>query len=106
MKQLSPYEVMQNEVNRIVERVTDPSQSTFTTFFVQATAVLASYGDQNQARNATLCAYGLLAMTEEDRTAFMTSTELPGRVYQQLAQPDAWPFMISAEPKTEMNANA
>ena len=92
MKQLSPYEVMQNEVNRIAQEVSDPAQLEFSPFFAQATAVLASYGDQNQAMNATLCAYALKAMSEEDRATFMAAFEIPGRVYQQLAQPDAWPF--------------
>lgn len=92
MKQLSPYEVMQTEVNRIAKAVTDPSTADFGSFFLGATAVLASYGDQNQAMNATLCAYAINALDEDARAAFTDSVELTGRVYQQIAIPDPWPF--------------
>lgn len=92
MKQLSPYEVMQAEVNRIAQAVTDPATADFGQFFLGATAVLASYGDQNQAMNATLCAYALMATSEQERDAFIQSAELNGRVHQQIANPDPWPF--------------
>lgn len=92
MKQLSPYEVMQAEVNRIAQTITDPTTADFGRFFVDATAVLASYGDQNQARNATLCAYALNAMSDDDRGEYVASIELPGRVYQQQVNPDPWPY--------------
>lgn len=92
MKQLSPYEVMQTEVNRIAQAVTDPATADFGAFFLGATSVLASYGDQNQAMNATLCAYAINALDEHSRSAFTDSVELTGRVYQQIASPDPWPF--------------
>lgn len=92
MKQLSPYEVMQAEVNRIAQSVTEPATADFGAFFVGATAVLSAYGDHNQARNATLCAYALRSMSEQQRGAFVQSVELNGRVYQQIANPDPWPF--------------
>lgn len=92
MKQLSPYEVMQSEVNRIAKTVTDPETADFGHFFIDATAVLSAYGDQNQARNATLCAYALNAMSGEDRASYMESIDLHGRVYQQQVNPDPWPY--------------
>lgn len=92
MKQLSPYEVMQAEVNRIAKSVTDMENADFGQFFLGATAILASYGDQNQATNATLCAYAIRSMSEQERGDFMQSVELNGRVYQQIASPDPWPF--------------
>lgn len=97
MKQLSPYEVMQAEVNRIAQTITDPATADFGRFFVDATAVLASYGDQNQARNAALCAYALNAMSEGDRASYMESIDLPGRVYQQQANPDPWPYAEASD---------
>lgn len=97
MKQLSPYEVMQSEVDRIAQSVTDPATAEFGQFFLGATAVLATYGDQNQARNATLCAYAVRALNEEARAAFIDAVELPGRVYQQMNTPDPWPFSNQEE---------
>lgn len=78
MKQLSPYEVMHAEVNRIAQAVTDPSTADFGSFFLGATAVLESYGDQNQAMNSTLCAYAINALDEDARAAFTDSVELTG----------------------------
>lgn len=92
MKQLSPYEVMQTEVNRIAQSVTDPATADFGAFFLGAAAALSSYGDQNQSTNATLCAYAINALDEDARAAFIDSVELTGRVYQQIANPDPWPF--------------
>lgn len=97
MKQLSPYEVMQNEVSRLAEEVSDPTTHQFTDFFVEATAVLASYGDSNQARNATLCARAINNMENDDASAFLTRVEVPGRVYQEMASPSPWPFQIVQE---------
>ena len=98
MKQLSPYEVMQAEVNRIAQAVTDPATADFGQFFLGATAALATYGDQNQAMNATLCAYALRSLDEEARAAFIDAVELPGRVYQELSSPSDWPVSTPQDP--------
>ena len=92
MKQLSPYEVLQSEVDRIAAEVTEPSAFQFSDFFVRATIVLAAYGDTNQARNATMCGYALRSMDDEDREAFLATVDTPSRVYQQMAAPDDWPI--------------
>lgn len=80
MKQLSPYEVMQAEVDRIHQDGLEPDK-----FFLKATAVLASYGDQNQGRNAEMCASAIITLNDDDRNAFLSTYELPSRVYQAIA---------------------
>lgn len=93
MKQLSPYTVLQSIVDDEAakldsETVTD---HVFSDRFVEAATVLSAYGDQNQSRNAILCAYGLSSWSEEDRADFLSQYELPSRVYQELSSPSEWP---------------
>lgn len=95
MKQLSPYEVLQSEVDRIAAEVTEPETFQFSDFFVCATIVLAAYGDTNQARNATMCGYALRSMEDEDREEFLATVDTPSRVYQQMTAPDDWPIKPS-----------
>lgn len=97
MKQLSPYEVMQREVDQIASQITDPETAEFSEFFLNATAVLSSYGDQNQTRNAILCGYAIRSLSDEDRASFLASVEVTGRVYQELSSPSDWPVTSTQE---------
>lgn len=95
MKHLSPYEVLQSEVDLIASEVEAPETAKFPDLFLKATAVLSAYGDQNQTRNSVLCAYAIRSLSDDERGAFLSSYELPGRVYQELTSPSAWPIKKS-----------
>lgn len=91
MKQISPYEVLQREVDKIASQVTNPETEEFSDFFVSATAVLSAYGNEDQSRNSIMCGYAIRSLDEVERADFMSCTDLPGRVYMELATPSDWP---------------
>lgn len=91
MKQISPYEVLQREVDRIASQVTSPETEEFSDFFVCATAVLSAYGNEDQARNSIMCGYAIRSLDELVFDDFMSRTDLPGRVYMELSTPSDWP---------------
>lgn len=92
MQQISPYTALQNEVDRVASVITDPTSVTFDRFFIEATAVLSGYGDQRQAQNSTLCAYGLRSLSDNDRRDFIQQYEMPGRVLMNLTELPEWPY--------------
>ena len=91
MRQLSPYAVMQAKLDADVAAIEDKDDHAFDRFFVEAATVLAAYGDSQQDKFATYAARGLLSWSDEDRDAYLQQVDVPGRVFQQMANPDPWP---------------
>ena len=97
MQQLSPYAVMQSKLDADVAVIEHKEDHLFDRFFVEAATVLAAYGDSQQSKFAMYCARGLLSWSEDDRTAYLDQYDVPGRVFQQMANPDPWPG-VATEP--------
>lgn len=88
---------MQCEVDCIASQITDPETADFSEFFLNATAVLSAYGDQNQTRNSMLCGYAIRSLSDEGRASFLASVEVTGRVYQEMSSPSEWPAFTAQE---------
>jgi len=99
-RELSVYEVLRNEVVRRYSSVAPEDRETyvFSDFFVEATAVLAAYGDSNQDINTTLCARALLSWDAAKRKLFLKTIEVPGRVHMEMIDPAEWPEFPSTTP--------
>lgn len=98
MLQISPYTPLQAIID--AEANTAEAPESFTHLFLQAATVMAAYGDSQQARNATLCAFALRSLPKEDRDGFMASYEVPATVWQMVTARTApdWPPLISTSP--------
>lgn len=101
---VSPYGVLQDKVKEDFNAIDDPENHTFSEFFVNATNVLAAYGDSHQDTMANLCARGLLSWSQADRDAYLAASEVPGRVYQLMAAPGDWPVFAEPAPVVEDEA--
>lgn len=98
MLQISPYTPLQSVID--AEANTAEAPEAFTPLFLQAATVMAAYGDGQQARNATLCAFALRSLPKEERDDFMASYEVPATVWQMVTARKApdWPSIISTSP--------
>lgn len=96
-QELSTYQALQREVVRQYYAIPTAQLDThvFSDFFIEATGVLAGYGDQNQQANATLCARSILSRPTAERQVILGTYEFPGRVYQELTSQSAWPIKKS-----------
>ncbi|UTC29959.1 hypothetical protein STASHLEY_00250 [Brevundimonas phage vB_BpoS-StAshley] len=91
-RDLSVYTVLQDKIYEDFFTIEDPDTHVFSDFFVEATTVLASYGDQNQQKMATLCARALLSWTPEKQQNFLMTINVPGIVHMQMIDPSEWPL--------------
>lgn len=91
MIQISPYTPLQVLIDAEASSAEPPES--FSELFLQASTVMAAYGDRNQSVNATLCAFALRSMPEQDRHNFMSTYEVPATVWQMVnAKEDpVWP---------------
>ena len=96
-RELSLYAVLQDKIRSDFTAIDDPSNHTFSRFFVDACAVLAAYGDGFQATAATLCARGINSWATDEQSSYLSEIDLPGRVFQQMASPDEWPSFVPQE---------
>lgn len=99
-QEFSVYQTLQREVVRCYYAIptADLDTHVFNDFFIEATATLAGYGDQNQAANASLCARALLSRPTDNRTKILQAYEFPGRVHMQMVAPDDWPEFPEVQP--------
>lgn len=99
-QELSIYQALQREVVRQYYAIPSAQLDThvFSDFFIEATGVLAGYGDQNQQSNATLCARSILSRSTSERQVILETYEFPGRVHMQMAMPSEWPDFPAVNP--------
>lgn len=101
MKPVVIYTINQKYIIDTYNSIEDLETHVFDEYFVNLTNVLSGYGDDKQDIMACLCARALLSWNEEDRSAYLSSFEIPSRVYNQLLSPSEWPDLKEPEPEPE-----
>lgn len=96
MLQISPYTPLQAVIDAEAN-APEPPES-FSELFLQASTVMAAYGDSNQAKNATLCAFALRSLSDSDRDDFMSTYEVPATVWQMVMARESPEWLPSSLP--------